>query len=490
MVLRGFDHQGQVFVDANRVLRGIFPGQGAACRRVLEVVQESDLFELGIVQTQIVENVKLPGGPYELVLEHEKVPFVSYPHEWSSSMLKDAALFHVDLFLELARHGLTIKDMHPHNIVFDGARPVFVDFPSIIPLDELTSVAYLNPGAAPKGHGRRGWDKQAVFVNEMYRRMFEPYFLLPMEMMVRGDYERARARMLETAMNASHEHISRREVLGKYSLARVMYETERLARNRLLSEADPGKPAYFRALRDYVAALDVAPTDSGYASYYEEKDEAFSFRPSAAWNQKQQTVLDILRKVEPATVLDVAGNTGWFAALAAKDGARVVAFDIDEACADVLYRKARDEEEAIVSLVMDVMKPTPDIAAIEYEDEPERYGDDQPLLLNAARRLKCELVMALAVVHHLVLGQNHTFSQVVDTLDAFTEKHLAVEFVEKLDELIVAERDFFPAYDVRPDGFDWYTEANFVDELEKRFASVDVLPSHPGSRTILLCSRD
>ena len=33
------------------------------------------------------------------VLRHERIPFVSYPYEWTFSMLKDAALLQLDLLL-------------------------------------------------------------------------------------------------------------------------------------------------------------------------------------------------------------------------------------------------------------------------------------------------------------------------------------------------------------------------------------------------------
>ena len=37
------------------------------------------------------------------VLRHERIPFVSYPYEWSFAMLRDAALLHLDLLPDGAR---------------------------------------------------------------------------------------------------------------------------------------------------------------------------------------------------------------------------------------------------------------------------------------------------------------------------------------------------------------------------------------------------
>ena len=61
------------------------------------------------------------------VLRHERIPFVSYPYEWTFSMLKDAALVQLDLLLASLDHDLVLKDSTPYNVQFKGARPVFVD---------------------------------------------------------------------------------------------------------------------------------------------------------------------------------------------------------------------------------------------------------------------------------------------------------------------------------------------------------------------------
>jgi hypothetical protein len=44
------------------------------------------------------------------VLRHERIPFVSYPYEWTFSMLKDAAVVQLDLLLAALEHDLVLKD--------------------------------------------------------------------------------------------------------------------------------------------------------------------------------------------------------------------------------------------------------------------------------------------------------------------------------------------------------------------------------------------
>ena len=64
------------------------------------------------------------------VLRHERIPFVSYPYEWSFAMLRDAALLQLDLLLSALDDGLILKDASPYNVQWRGARPAFVDIGS------------------------------------------------------------------------------------------------------------------------------------------------------------------------------------------------------------------------------------------------------------------------------------------------------------------------------------------------------------------------
>src|ERR1041385_1142121 len=94
----------------------------------------AQLFQNGIISELINRGILVGSEPtehvldgYGMVLRHTAVPFVSYPNEWCSAMFKDGALAYLDLLKELVQKGLTLKDTHPWNLVFDGVRPVYVD---------------------------------------------------------------------------------------------------------------------------------------------------------------------------------------------------------------------------------------------------------------------------------------------------------------------------------------------------------------------------
>ena len=488
--LAGFDTAGEPFLSGDRLLRGIYPGQAEVVRNVLRIVEQFDLFSHGIIATRELAENPHPELGYETVLEHERVPFVSYPHEWSASMFKEAALLHNALYERLEDHGLTLKDWHPLNILFSGTNPVFVDFTSIIPIDRLPSQPHLKPNHTPSSYRNR-WDATSKAVYEMYRVMFEPYFGLPLAMMDLGHHAKARKRIYETALNTSDEIITRREVFDHSLMHRIGYEIQERLLRLSLNEKGPRKPAFFKRVRHSIARRHAALGASAYSSYYEDKGEAFSASPSDEWNNKQRGVYDALTKFRPASVLDLGSNTGWFSMLAAKLGSKVVAVDLDEASIDRLFADARAQKADILPLVANLVRPLPSREAKVFADEPSlsQIGDGAPVIAQPNERLKCEMVMALAIVHHLALGQSHPFDDIASILGGLATKYLCVEFVELNDPMIVGDVGFFPAYNANRDAFTWYSKENFISALGFQFDKIEEVPSHPETRTLLLCQR-
>lgn len=488
--LVGFDTAGEPFLAGDRILRGIYRGNAEAVRQVLKICEANDLFSHGIVATRELPENPYPDLEYEMVLEHERIPFVSYPHEWSASMFKEAALMHVALFERLAEHGLTLKDWHPLNVLYSGTRPVFVDFTSIIPVEALPSQPHLKTAQPPKWFGDM-WDETSTAVYEMYRLMYDPYFGLPLAMMDRGHHARARQRIYETTLNTGDDYIKRREVFGDSFLARVMYELEDRLLRFSLREKGTSKHAFFRRIRRSIARRKAALRGSAYSSYYEDKNEAFSSDPSEAWTNKQHGVHRALTAMRPATVLDLGSNTGWFSMLAANLGSSVVAVDLDEASIDRLFADARRERLDILPLVANLVRPLPPLHAKVFADEPSLslIGETAPVISEPDSRLKCEMVLALALVHHLALGQGHPFDEIAAIFAKLSTKYLCVEFVDLRDQMIASDRAFFPAYNASPDSFTWYSKENFITALGWHFDSIEEIPSYPESRTLLLCHR-
>lgn len=483
----GFDSAGEAFLYNEQVYRGIYAGKGDLIQEVLAKCRENGLFDCGIVATRISSDNPLPDLEYDVILEHERVPFISYPHEWSSVMLQQAALFHIDLFDKLTADNLVIKDWHPQNILFKGTTPVFVDFTSIIPFGNLYEEAYLTPLHVPRMFNSR-WDGAAAYLWQIHQKMFVPYFLLPLYLMQKGRHTLARQRILETGINISRATLTRREVFGVLDLDHIRYRKMNFLKKTALIEPGTRKKRFWEITRREVQELNVVVKSSNYKGYYEEKGENFDHEFSSQWTPKQKVVYESILKYQPASVMDVASNTGWFSVLAAKNGSSVVAFDIDEACVAQLYSKALEENLPILPLVLDFTKMTGDVFPVDYPDEENltRIGGDFPLLISADRRLKCKMVLALGLIHHLVLGHDQDISRIISRLSSLCTGQLLLEFIGKDDRLITSEPEFFPALNKNPQGFEGYNLKFITEIMNRYFRQVLVKDSHPDTRKMII----
>src|SRR5690606_22979763 len=86
-----------------------------------------------VVRTTVHEGDAPPsprGTRWAAVLEHERIPVVSYPYEWPFAMLREAATLHLDVLAAALDGGMSLKDGTAYNVQFVGSRPTFIDIGS------------------------------------------------------------------------------------------------------------------------------------------------------------------------------------------------------------------------------------------------------------------------------------------------------------------------------------------------------------------------
>lgn len=456
--LNGNDNRGTLFLDGERIVREVDPAYMPTVLRVLERLEV-----LGDLQRQVIASRRLPGAE----LEHERLT-ISYPSEWSPSMLRDVTLLQLDLWIALRRVGLTLKDAIPTNYLFRGATPILVDILSIVPTDQIAEEQWL------VGLARGGSLTEAIL-----RIMFIPYFGIPLLLAAAGDIVGAR-RSIAKCIDPNGPRDSARAMLhSKSSLHRRLQALWRFMRLRRIARARDDDRS-LRKLRHFVARLPVVPADRGYLNYYASKGEAFDYVDPGAWQPKQRSVADVLRRVAPRTVLDLGANTGWFSILAVRSGASVVATDVDVACVDALYRKALAEGLPLLPLHLTFGELEQSVTGVDASHA--KAGPNAPLSPSA--RLKSDLVLCLGLLHHLTLGEGRTLGEALDTLRALTERACLVEFIALDDPLVAGRHDYFPKLANFPAGT--YDVAVLEREVNRRFGSLERLPSHPETRSLWL----
>lgn len=173
--------------------------------------------------------------------------------------------------------------------------------------------------------------------------------------------------------------------------------------------------------------------DSNWANYYE--DNTYT---TEILEHKESLVREYLETVNPEQVWDLGSNTGLFSRLASDAGVTTVAFDQDPAVIEQSYLTAKANGEGnILPLVMDLSNPSPGVAW----DGSER--------MSLQDRGPVDLVMALALVHHLAIGNNVPLSMAPEFFRR-AGRWLIVEFVPKSDSqaqrLLRSREDIFTEY--------------------------------------------
>lgn len=456
------DPNGRLFVWKGQLYRGINQGRASFYKQLFQDDVVRSLVEKGLlVHTELTD---LALDEYELVLRHHYVPFVSYPYEWCGTMLKDAALLIVDLEIELAKHGLTLQDAHPWNVLFDGCRPVYVDFGSIVP-----------------ARGDRVWHAHDEFCR---------FFVHPLQLMAHGygriarwllhDYDqgvlRSDVAALVRGASSGVENGQTIRNLVTFAKQRVSPRLRSiLKKGYTLLQSNLSKPAsrihqsrhdLIQGVRQGVEDIALPFKRTEWSDYYEGSYPPFA--PSDEWTEKHRSVHRVLSDLRPSSVLDIGSNRGWYAQLAAVLGSRVVALDVDESCVTQFYSDAKGRNLPILPLVMDFRNPSPG------------YGLSNQWLAPATQRLRCDFLLALALLHHLVFKQHLNFEQIIEGLSVFSKRWLLVEFIPREDQYV---REWWS------EEYSWYTLENFIAALRRQFHSVEVYPSYPEPRVLVQCEK-
>jgi SAM-dependent methyltransferase len=459
------DPNGRVFEWRGEIYRVLEPSYASLWKQLIAQGLIPDLIRDGLLVESELTDLNVESG--KAVLHHRRIPVVSYCYEWLPAMLRDAALLTLELCIRLAEKGLSLQDGHPWNILFEGTKPVFIDASSIVSAcDDLL------------------WPPYQKFCN---------FFLFPLYLYAAGSDRVARWLMrdylagvtdddLLSALPVSFKARHPRRTLGVAVPKWFGKGLERLPEDlqqRFLSisksvNSGPAsanlKIKFLESLRKDIASLKFGSRKSFWAHYYGTVDKRYFHTDLSPgdWQQKYQVVEKILNEVRPRSVLDVGTNTGQYATLAAAAGARVTACEVDVAALTVCYEQARQEQLNILPLAANVFS---------HSATPGRGGSaSQPPTV----RFRSELVMGLAMIHHVVAIQRLPIGRICENFAALSERWLLLEFAKPLRAKLGAT----PVMTL--DDFD----ADALEScLRQHFKTVRRFPSFPDERKLFLCEK-
>ncbi len=386
-----------------------------------------------------------------VIIKPEQIPFISYPYEWSFPQLKDAALLTLKVQERALKHGMILKDASAYNVQFIGKRPVFIDTLSFTKYEE---------GKAWEGY-RQFCEHFLIplaiahYSNQQSLAMLQTYLEgIPLSLAIGLLPKKAKWQKGLLANIYLHERSQRKhQGSGTKSASAPTRKVSKFALSGLMS-----------SLERSIVALKPPKSETEWGDYYE-----FTNYDKKAFTDKAKLVESFLGKLKakPKLVWDIGANNGEFSELAAKQGAYTVAWDIDPNAVASNYKRHDKYSNLMLPLLQDIAMPS---TATGWELR-ER--------LSLLERGPADVVLALAVIHHLAIGRNVPLPKIASMLKGIG-KSVIIEFIPKEDSkvqhLLASRPDIFPAY----------TQEGFEEAMAKYFKLVTKKQIANSKRTLYL----
>lgn len=393
------------------------------CRDVWGQFISSGLCENLIKSGDLISHEPIPDAEIQtdhgwIVIKPEPVGFWSYPYEWCFGQLKDAALATLRIQQTALGCGMSMKDASAYNIQFVHGRPILIDSLSFEPYDPA-----------------KGWNGF---------RQFCMQFFAPLCLMSMTDHRLGE--LLRVHLGGIPIEVASR-LLPLKSWAK--FSTLIYIHLQAIKERRCSRLSDFRCDQKGINLDKMV----GLIENLESSINKMEIHPSSTWvnyydsihygNQnlieKEKIVKTYLVMVAPKTVWDFGANEGHFSRIAAQKAASVVAFDSDMASVELNYRKCKSSKiNNLLPLYMDLTNPSPRLG----------WGNNETINLND--RGNVDLILSLALIHHLVIANNIPFNLVAKQMASLT-MYLVIEFVPKSDpmvqKLLCLREDIFTDYD-------------------------------------------
>ena len=447
------DPSGSMFYLDGSIYRRVNPSYRTHYDHLMSSGLYRNLAEAGLLVSH--EEVSLDGpladGAYK-ILKPVLIPFISYPYEWCFSELKDAALATLEIEKRALEYGMTLKDASAYNIQFAEGKPCLID---TLSFEEHV-----------EGHP---W---------VAYRQFCQHFLAPLALMSIDDVRLNR--LLRVYIDGIPLDLASKILpfRTRFSFTLLLHihlhakSQERYA-DVVIDKAKPAPRIGKRSMLGLVDSLESAikglkwnPQGTEWVDYYQ--DDSYT---SEGLEHKQRLVGEYLDRAGPGMVWDFGANTGLFSRMASQRGAMTVSFDVDPACVERNYLEVlHSGEKRLLPLVLDMTNPS---ARIGWANEERMSVRD---------RGPADLVLALALAHHLAISNNVPLGRIADFM-ARKCNWLIIEFVPKTDpkvrKLLATREDIFTNY----------TQQDFEMEFSKEFTILDSQRIRDSERTLYLMIR-
>ncbi|MEW6654238.1 MAG: SAM-dependent methyltransferase [Bacteroidota bacterium] len=372
------------------------------------------------------------------IIKPVEVEFLSYPYEWSFEQLKDAAITTLLLQKHALDYNMSLKDASAYNIQFLDCKPILIDTLSFEIYKEGSPwIAY---------------------------KQFCQHFLAPLLLMKYKDvrFHRVTGGFTDgVPLDLANSLLPLRCKLNLkiflhislHSKAQKRFTNKKidLQKNRFPKKAFYGLVEHLMSLvknleLGYTKSKKLSDKNSHWLKYYEE-----GILNTDYLNRKIRLITNILEKEKFLTLWDLGSNIGMISKIAVEKNIRVVCFDLDPLVINEIYLDCKTRGESnVLPLIMDLVNPSSSSGWMLSERS------------SFMERTLPDMVMALALIHHLAIANNIPLASLAEFFSKISKK-LLIEFVPKNDpnvKLLLRNRE---------DIFTQYDQINFEKEFEKYF---------------------
>ena len=352
-------------------------------------------------------------------LEPEKIPFISYPYEWCFDMLKDAALLTLEAAVEAMKYGMLLKDASAYNVQWHKGKMLFIDTLSFEKWDET-----------------KPWIAYRQFCEQFLAPLALMHYLkLPLQKLLLAYPDGIPVHIAKKLLPAKSKfnlniflHLHLHAQISEKAPARTLQPFSATKLHNLL-----------RSLKESIQSFELNAKTGAWSGYY---DEALQRENYVL--QKKEIVATWLGELPVQTAIDVGANEGEFSDLLISKNIFTISADFDHYSINRYYNKLKERSVEIAqTFVIDLTQPSPALGIVNEERS------------SFLERIKTDLVVALALIHHLAIGKNVPFISIAK-LFAILGKHLIIEFIPKEDEKLQLLLKH------KKDVYDWYTHENFL----------------------------
>ncbi|MGD0466162.1 MAG: class I SAM-dependent methyltransferase [Gammaproteobacteria bacterium] len=403
------DPDGRVFYYQQEVYRTV----SVRCSKIIECLLKADFFQRfiqskDIVDTKILNNDLLRFGDMsECFLQHERIPFITYPHEWSFYMLKDAALLTLHILKEALVNNFILKDGTAWNVTFHNNKMCFFD---------VISIGEYQNGQAWEGYGQ--------FCQEfLYPLLIKAHKNIDFQNFFKGSLSGITPNLANAIFSFNDWF--------KQGVFKHVFINAQFNKSKTIKRASLKNKFYL----DVKVLINLATNlESIIKSLYPKNQNSlwsdYALNNTYSENdidQKKTFILGAINKLQKIDkIIDLGCNTGEYSLMIANSNKNLTVFccDLDADCIDQLYNKTKKESyKNIYPFVLDLMNPS------------SMCGWDLKERKSIWQRINVDAFLVLALVHHICIAYNVPLEIFIKFLSSIASQGI-IEWVDKQDPMV------------------------------------------------------